>query len=264
MDELGPASKKKQSIYKVERVADLEKLWLSSSANVLASAKQGPHPETLVSNAHDHLKEKLVMDTVVTDQLSRFVLTQQQEPHRTVYTARGNRFNVLDAHTRPISSLSENQLAAKKCKFNCRVRTPNGRIALRELFGIVFLHDGSLTVYEFRLLCGANLTGMGYGNVSKKANALPFLNRRVYSFAFGRRKGQPITVFDVYQGAILYVDPMDAPGLPNEAKKHDYVQIEVTDVNELEKENCLAANEIEKRDLDFNDNIIKVGFFFPI
>lgn len=256
MEELGPASKKKQSIYKIERVADLEKLWLAVSSGTLASAKQGPHPETLSSTAHDHLKEKLVMDTVVTDQLSRFVLSQPEQ-QRTVYTARGNRFNLVDGHTRPTSSLSENQLA-KKCKFNCRVRTPNGRIALRELFGILFLHDGSLTIYEFRLLCGANLTGMGYGNVSKKANALPFINRRVYSFAFGRRKNEAITIFDIYRGSVLYLDPMDAPGLPNEAKKQDYIQLEVTEVNELEKENVLSANEIEKRDSDFNENILKV------
>lgn len=235
-------------------MADLEKLWLSVSVSSLGSAKQGPHPETLSSSAHDHLKEKLVMDTVVTDQLSRFVLSQPEQ--RTVYTARGNRFTLVDGHSRPTSSLSENQLA-KRCKFSCRVRTPNGRIALRELFGIMFLHDGSLTIYEFRLLCGSNLSGMGYGNTSK-ANALPFINRRVYSYAFGRRKMEKITIFDIYRGSVLYLDPMDAPGLPNEAKKHDYIQLEVTDVDELEKENVLAANEIDKRDGDFNENIRQV------
>lgn len=194
------------------------------------------------------------METVVTDQLSRFVLSQ---PERTIYTPRGNRFKVTDSHQRPQSSLSENQLA-KKCKFNCRIRTPNGRIALRELFGILFLHDGSLTIYEFRLLCGAYFTGMGSGNVSKKANALPFLNRRQYRHAFGRRKNEFVTVFDIYRGNVLYLESTEAAGLPNDAKQEDYIQVEVTDVDELEKENVVAANEMQLRAGEINENILKV------
>ena len=254
--------KKKQSIYKVERVADLEKLWLSLNASVSAKqqqkSSQKPPGETLSSHASDHLKEKLVIDTVITDQLSRFVLSQPDN-QRTVYTARGNRFTVADSHTsaRPLSSLSETQLA-KKCKFNCRIRSGNGRVALKELFGILFLHDGSLTIYEFRLLCGAYFTGVGSGNVSKKANALPFLARRVYRHGFGRRKNEPITIFDIYKGSVLFIDSTDAPGLPNDVKQQDFIQIEVTDVNELEKENSIAMFEMEQRPNELNENMIKV------
>ena len=259
---VGPASQKKQSIYKIERVADLEKLWLSA------------HPYTNTtkatsSNDNDH-KEKLVMETVVTDQLSRFVLSQpettqqqqkqqQQQQQRTIYTARGNRFKFTTTDCQHEQSLlNENQLARNKLKFNCRVRTPNGRLALRELFGIVFVHDGSLTVYEYRLMCGG---GASYAVATiKKPNALPFLPRRPYRHAYGRRKNEPVTVYDIYRGNVIYLESMAAAtssGLPNEAKQMDYIQIEITEVDELEKENLLASNEIQMRAGQINQNMMK-------
>ncbi|CAF0963988.1 unnamed protein product [Brachionus calyciflorus] len=225
-----PAVLKKSSIYKIERVADLEKLWLD---NGIQTPKPSSQDETKLA------KEKLIIDTVVTDQLSKFVLSNNQ---KTIYTPRGNKYTLIDNHSRPTSSLSENSLA-KKCKFNCRIRTPNGRLALKDLFGIIFLHDGSLTIYEFRLLCGAYLTGTGSGNVSKKANALPFLNRKVYVHENGERRGKQIDLYDIYKGSILYVsyNLNDTMGLPQTARLKDYLEIEITDVNELEKENLLIG-----------------------
>ena len=227
-----PAIQKKSSIYHVERVADLEKLWLE---NGLHTPKQ--------TDDSKQIKEKLIVDTVVTDQLSRFIICEPPKlaNNKTMYTPRGNKYTVIDNHARPTSSLSENVLN-KKLKFNCRIRSPNGRLALRDLFGIIFLHDGSMTIYEFRLLCGAYVTGVGSGNVSKKANALPFLTRKVYVQNFGRHKDKPVDLFDIYKGAVLYLPcSMSETSLPDTARQKDYLEIEVVDVNELEKENLLVG-----------------------
>lgn len=241
-----PLVEKKESIYKIQRVADLEKLWLESG---------GMTPLPRDSRANDEektkfLKEKMVVDTIVTDQLSKFPLSNEISgtPLKTIYTSRGNRHTIMDNHLRPVSSLSENQLS-KKCKFSCRIRSPSGKLALRELFGLVFLYDGSVTIYEFRLLCGAYVTGMGSGNTSKKTTALPFLQRKVYNHAFGRRKGQQIGIWDLFKGSIIYF-PNNLAGndsaLPETARNMDYVEIEVTDVDELEKENLLMSVELSQ------------------
>lgn len=228
----GPAIQKKSSIYHIERVADLERLWLENGV-------QTPKPQ----DDSKQIKEKLIVDTVVTDQLSKFFISESVKlpNHKTLYTPRGNKYTVIDNHSRPTSSLSENVLA-KKLKFNCRIRSPNGRLALRDLFGIIFLHDGSLTIYEFRLLCGAYITGVGSGNVSKKANALPFLTRKVHVQNYGRRKGKPVDFYDIYKGAVLYLPcSMNETSLPDTVRQKDYLEVEVIEVNELEKENLLVG-----------------------
>lgn len=266
-----PATEKKQSIYKIERVADLERLWLESGGMTPANRMESKQIKSENDDKTKSLKEKLVIDTVITDQLSRFALSDptnqrifSENPQvKTVYTARGNRFTINDNHTRPTSSLSENTLA-KRCKFNCRIKTANGKIALRELFGILFLHDGSLTIYEFRLLFGAYFTGMGSGNVSKKASALPFISRRVYTHMFGRRKGNPIEIWDIFKGAILYLpsNMNDQSSVPDSIKQSaDYIEVEVTDVDELEKENLLSASIFKNNKLssdDMNRNIREI------
>ena len=229
-----PATEKKNSIYKVERVADLEKLWIEG-ANMTGRL------ELKADNDSKHLKEKLVVDTVITDQLSRFDLSQNQ--FKTVYTPRGNKFSLINNHSKPPNSLSENQLA-KRVKFNCRVKSPDGKLALRELFGILFLYDGSMTIYEFKLLCGAYFTGMGSGNVSKKANALPFLQRKAYTHAKGRRKDQTINAFDIFKGAVLYLGEFE---------------IEVTDVDEVDKENQLTSSELQDSRLSGDEMSRNVG-----
>jgi Ca2+-binding EF-hand superfamily protein len=245
-----PQSQKKESFYMIERVADLEKLWLENSGMTPL-----PHERVNVNNVQKQetdektklIKEKLVIDTIVTDQLSKFPLSRAETYRdsannplslKTIYTSRGNRHTIVDNHMRPISSLSENVLS-KKCKFSCRVKTPNGKLALKELFGLVFLYDGSLTIYEFRLLCGAYVTGMGSGNTSKKTTALPFLNRKVYKHAFGRRKDKQIEIWDIYKGAILYLN----------SNESGFYEIEITDVDEVEKENLLTKVEIENTSL---------------
>ena len=254
-----PLSEKKESIYKIERVADLEKLWLESGALT-------PLPcDSNIKSENDEktkfLKEKLVIDTIVTDQLSKFPLNNdltdnQNLSLKTIYTARGNRHTIVNNHLRPINSLSENILS-KKCKFSCRVKTSSGKLALRELFGLIFLYDGSLTIYEFRLLCGAYVTGMGSGNSSKKTTALPFIHRKVYVHAFGRRKGQQIEIWDIFKGSVVYLPntflASEQSSLPMTARNSEYVEVEVTDVDEIEKENLLTSIELANNSLSSHE-----------
>jgi Ca2+-binding EF-hand superfamily protein len=240
----GPLSQKKDSIYKIERVADLEKLWLESGGMTPMSRDESRNN---TGEKAKFMKEKLVTDTIFTDQLSKFpssnpMLDHQSLKYKTIYTARGNRHTIIDNHITPISSLSENTLS-KKCKFSCRVRTPNGKIALRELFGILFMYDSSLTIYEFRLLCGA-----GSSNSLKKSTALPFINRKIYQHAFGRKKGKSIEIWDLYRGSILCfptnVGTTEESSLPTTARHSEYVEIEITDVDEVDKENLLTNIEL--------------------
>lgn len=251
-------SKTKDSIYKIERVADLELHWINSSPALLT-----PHTEQ-TKNENDEktkfLKEKLVDETVLTDQLNRLSLPDGANSPRqikTIYTSRGNKFNVLDSHSAakylPSSAISENMLA-KRCKFACRLKSPDGKLALKELFGILFLYDGSMTIYEFRLFSGAYFTGNmgGSGSVSKKANALPYLPRKVYTHLEGRRKNAKIEIWDIFKGSIFHVT--DTTG----KKTHE---IEVTDVNEIEKENLLTTSELINTNLtsdEMSHNILYI------
>ena len=117
------------------------------------------------------------------------------------------------------------------------MRTKDGKSSLKELFGILFLFDGSLTIYEFRQMCGSCFTGIGSGNVSKKANALPFISRKNYKQAFGRRKGKLIDLFDLFKGSKLYI-PVNT-NEPTEASS--FYEIEVTDIDEIEKEKLIES-----------------------
>ena len=238
-----PAVQKKESIYKVERVADLEKLWLT------ANDPQTSTYETKLEK-ENQLREKLVLDTVLTDQLSNL----STNPNNFIYTSRGNRILSTPRNTLvPNCSLSENVLS-KRCKFNCRIKTTDGKLAMRELFGILFLHDGSLTIYEFRLLCSASFTGSS--NMSKKANALPLLNRKVYTHAFGRRKGLNIEIWDIYNGATIYLACNKT--LPGSLKDLEFIELEISDVDEKEKESLLISLEQQNASLSkdiLNQNI---------
>jgi Ca2+-binding EF-hand superfamily protein len=242
-------------------VADLEKLWLQNGeiTNRLKENNNGvPSKQNEALDKSKLLNEKLVIDKVLTDQLSNFSLNNEDElnTHRsnvnlkTIYTSRGNRIISNDNHLRPASSLSENVLS-KRCKFNCRIKSPNGKLALRDLFGILFLHDGSMTIYELH-------TNSAF---AKKANALPFLNRKVYTHAFGRRRGQQIDIWDVFNGAVIYLQNNTnekSSKVPSSLREPEFLEIELYGVDEQEKENLLISDELQKpknSQLDMNENI---------
>lgn len=238
---------KKRTLYTIERVADLERLWISNGVLTERSNERAENQEKT-----NNLKENMVVNTILTDQLNDpFKQSNHQQLTKTVYTARGNKFNLIDSRNNSSSlmpsALTENMLS-KRCKFNCRVVSTDGKQALRELFGILFLCDNSLTIYEFRLLCGAYFTQMSGGS-GQKANALPFIQRQSHKHAFGRKKGQDIDIWDIYKGSLLYIDIGEA----------NPVIIEITEVNEQEKENLLTSAELQNKNLsppEINQNIM--------
>jgi calcyphosin len=245
-----PAVKKKDSIYKVERVADLEKLWLNVNPH---DSQAGGSFESKLEKEHQ-MRESLVFDQVLANELSTLSSTTNNNNNNNpgfIYTSRGNRIpstprnNIL-----PNVSLSENMLS-KRCKFNCRMKTSDGKLACRELFGILFLHDGSLTIYEFRMLCSATFTGSS--NMSKKANALPFLNRKVYKHAFGRRKGLNVEIWDIFNGATVYLECSNKASLPGSLKDAEFLELEISEVNEVEKEQFLISTETQNPQLTPNE-----------
>ena len=241
-----PLVEKKRTLYTIERVADLERLWISNGVLTERSNQRAENQEK-----SNNVKENMVVNTILTDQLNDpFKDSNHQRLTKTVYTARGNKFNLLDSRNNSTlmpSALTENMLS-KRCKFNCRLVSTDGKQALRELFGILFLCDNSLTIYEFRLLCGAYFTQMSGGS-GQKANALPFIQRQCQQHAFGRKKGQKIDIWDIYKGSLLYINIGDA----------DPVAIEITEVNEKEKEDLLTSAELQNKNLsppEINQNIM--------
>ena len=97
------------------------------------------------------------------------------------------------------------------------------------------------------MLCGASINGGsgGLGNVSKKATALPFLPRHAYAHAHGRRRGQPVLIWDIFKGASLHLSA-EHINLPDAIRRQlgAHVELEVVDVDELEKENALVSHQL--------------------
>lgn len=234
--------------FHTERIEDLQKMWLYDEK--FTSRKVNSN-ENIEVDKNKPLKEQLVVDTVLTDQLSRFVLSEPEQEQRNTATRK-----MHNTAINPKNSLNENILN-RRIKFSCRLRTSDGKNALRELFGILFLYDGSLTIYEFRQMCGSYFTGLGTGNVSKKANALPFINRKVYKNVSGRRKDKTIDLYDLFKGAILYI-PLHSNELLNQtARTFDYYEIEITDINEEEKERLFTSQLTDTSSIEFEREIYK-------
>lgn len=91
----------------------------------------------------------------------------------------------------------------------------NGRDACRELIGFFFIHDQSLTVYEYRQF-GKNryavrhcynfqdhyfwekLITSYFCHSTSRTTVLPFIQKHVYSHQHGRRKGKQYQLGDFY------------------------------------------------------------------
>ena len=236
---------KKEKVHN-DRIEDLEKLWSQDGTQEFDTTRK-------VNNVDKHQpdKEKLVLDTVLTDQLSRFVLSEPEQDF-------SRNSNIRKLHNTVINtknSVSENVLN-RRIKFSCRLRSRDGRKALRELFGILFLFDGSLTIYEFRQMSGACFTGIGSGNVSKKANAMPFISRKSYKHAFGRRKGDVIDIYDLFKGSLLYIPIHTNEQNNTDRRSNDYYEIEVTGIDELEKGKLITS-----QIADANSTDVARGFY---
>ncbi|XP_073183843.1 calcyphosin-2 isoform X5 [Lepidochelys kempii] len=116
------------------------------------------------------------------------------------------------------SALTENVLS-NKLRFDGRILSRNGRDACRELIGFFFMYDTSLTVYEYRQF-GKNRT-----------NALPFIQKGVYSHQHGQRKGQQYDLSDFYVGANLTFLSCNL-SLPESIKQNPILTLRVTNIDE--------------------------------
>ncbi|XP_038535324.1 calcyphosin-2 isoform X6 [Canis lupus familiaris] len=178
-------------------------------------------------------KKQTVAEQVMTDHLSRAVIS---DPEQNLTTAREDgarvfpdsriaplRFRKRTLHETKIrthSTLTENMLS-HKVQFDGRIISRNGRDACRELIGFFFIHDQSLTIYEYRQF-GKNRT-----------NVLPFIQKNIYSHQCGRRKGKQYQLGDFYVGGNLTFLSSDHPRLPESIKENKLLILRITNIDQI-------------------------------
>ncbi|XP_069713770.1 calcyphosin-2-like [Phaenicophaeus curvirostris] len=196
------------------------------------------------------------------DQLSRAVISDpEQSTHADVYK---EAHGLLGSGTAPVcfrkrtlhetqvrtkSGLTENMLSNKLC-FASRIISRNGRDACRELIGIFFVCDRSLTVYEFRRF-GKNRT-----------NALPFIQKGVYQHQRGKKKGKAYDLNDFYIGANLTFRSVDH-NLPESVKQNPVLTLRVISIDEADMDFLKAPSmelkqECSKQEIDDNKVFKKI------
>ncbi|KAJ7329836.1 hypothetical protein JRQ81_016010 [Phrynocephalus forsythii] len=177
-------------------------------------------------------KKQTVVEQVMIDQLSRAVISDPEQnlnsdtyekdailPGLRTAPLRFRKRTLHETKIKTKSALTENTLSSK-LRFDGRLISRNGRDACRELIGFFFIYDKSLTVYEYRQF-GKNRT-----------NALPFIQKGVYSHQCGQRKGRQYCLNDFYVGADLTFQSLHHPGLPESIKRKSIFTIRVTDIDE--------------------------------
>ncbi|KAM5171998.1 calcyphosin-2 [Mantella aurantiaca] len=175
-------------------------------------------------------RKQAVVEQVMIDQLSRAVISDPEQnasssilnnPQRDVTSAplRFKKRTLHETKIRTRSTLTENMLSHKLC-FDARIICRNGRDACRELIGFFFVHDRSVTIYEYHQF-GKNRT-----------NALPFIQKGIYYHKCGRRKGKPYQLDDFYSGANLTFLTVDHQSLSESLKKNPILTIRITAIDE--------------------------------
>uniref|UniRef100_A0A6J0UJ59 Calcyphosin-2 isoform X1 n=3 Tax=Pogona vitticeps TaxID=103695 RepID=A0A6J0UJ59_9SAUR len=177
-------------------------------------------------------KKQTVVEQVMIDQLSRAVISDPEQnvngdtygtdsilPGLRTAPLRFRKRTLHETKIKTKSALTENMLS-NKLRFDGRLISRNGRDACRELIGFFFMYDKSLTVYEYRQF-GKNRT-----------NALPFIQKGVYSHQRGHRKGKQYCLNDFYVGADLTFLSLHHPGLQESIKRKLVFTIRVTDIDE--------------------------------
>ncbi|XP_028934384.1 calcyphosin-2 [Ornithorhynchus anatinus] len=188
------------------------------------------------SQAEDVIAEKrnqAVEEQVMADHLSRAVISEPEQDtlvsnHQGVQTLpdlvtaplRFRKRMLHETKIRTSSTLTENMLS-NKLRFDCRIISRHGRDACRLLIGLFFIHDSSLTVYEYRQF-GKNRT-----------NALPFIQKNIYNHQCGPRKGKQYELHDFYVGANLTFFSFDHPSLPKSMKENPVFTLRITNIDEV-------------------------------
>ncbi|XP_037000618.2 calcyphosin-2 isoform X2 [Artibeus jamaicensis] len=178
-------------------------------------------------------KKQIVEEQVMIDHLSRAVIsdpeqnlsTEKQEsafilPDSNIAPLRLRKRTLHETKIRTHSTLTENVLS-HKVQFDGRIISRNGHDACRELVGFFFIHDQSLTIYEYRQF-GKNRT-----------NVLPFIQKNIYSHQRGRRKGKQYQLGDFYIGANLTFLSSDHPTLPESIKESTLLILRITNIDQI-------------------------------
>ncbi|XP_053777346.1 calcyphosin-2 [Desmodus rotundus] len=178
-------------------------------------------------------KKQTVAEQVMLDHLSRAVIsdpeqnvsTEKEEgafilPDSKVVPLRLRKRTLHETKIRTRSTLTENVLS-HKVQFEGRILSRNGRDACRELVGFFFIHDQSLTIYEYRQF-GKNRT-----------NVLPFIQKNIYSHQRGRRKGKQYQLGDFYIGANLTFLSSNHPTLPESIKESTLLILRITNIDQI-------------------------------
>ncbi|XP_038170924.1 calcyphosin-2 isoform X2 [Arvicola amphibius] len=227
----------------LDRKALLQQGYADSPHQVRSSSRKSD-AETVAAEK----KKQMVMEQMMIDHLSRAVIsdpeqglnTGEQEsahvpPDSERAPLRVRRRTLHETKIRTTSTLTENDLS-QKVEFDGRVLSRNGRDACRELIGFFFIHDQSLTVYEYRKF-GKNRT-----------NVLPFIKKDIYSHQCGRRKGKQYRLGDFYTGATLTFLSCDHPSLPKSIKESTLFRLRITNIDQISLSSLKAASEEHEED----------------
>ncbi|XP_074123753.1 calcyphosin-2 isoform X1 [Sminthopsis crassicaudata] len=192
----------KDDVTALDRKAFLQQCYTNSPFNLLQCQKRS-EAEVVATEK----KKRDIIEQVMIDQLCR-----------------------IKTH----STLTENILL-NKLQFDARILSRNGRDACRELMGFFFVHEKSLTIYEYRQ----------FG--TSRTNALPFIHKGIYSHQYGQRKGKQYLLQDFYVGANLTFLTSDHLSLPKSIKENPLIILRITHIDQLTLDS-LRKNFVEDGD----------------
>ncbi|KAM8974695.1 calcyphosin-2 [Pelodytes ibericus] len=175
-------------------------------------------------------RKKTVVEQVMIDHLSRAVISDPEQnasssrfdnPQHNLSSAplRFRKRTLHETKIKTSSTFTENMLT-NKLRFDARIICRNGRDACRELIGFFFAHDKSITIYEYRQF-GKNRT-----------NALPFIQKGIYSHQCGHKIGKPYELQDFYTGANLTFLTLEHQTLSESLKPNLLLTIRITSIDE--------------------------------
>ncbi|KAK2495737.1 hypothetical protein MC885_013580 [Smutsia gigantea] len=167
-------------------------------------------------------KKQTVEEQVMLDHLSRAVISDPEQ-------------NLITEKQGSAYILTDSKMAPLRFRKRTLHETKNGRDACRELIGFFFIHDQSLTVYEYRQFGKSRTT------------VLPFIQKHVYSHQHGRRKGKQYQLGDFYIGANLTFRGSDHPRLPESVKENALLTLRITNIDRVAL-NSLKTDSVEPED----------------
>ncbi|XP_053319648.1 calcyphosin-2 [Spea bombifrons] len=173
-------------------------------------------------------RKQAVVEQVMIDHLSRAVISDPEQNTAIMENSprewssaplRFRKRNLHETKVKTSSSLTESMLE-NKLRFDARIICRNGRDACRELIGFFFAHDKSITIYEYRQF-GKNRT-----------NAMPFIQKGIYSHQCGQRIGKPYELLDFHVGGNLTFLTKEHQTLSETLKQNVLLNIRITAVDE--------------------------------